>query len=46
MSWIVEAPKNNPSVFVLISSTVFEIDGSACPSGGWEIISSNASTAE
>jgi hypothetical protein len=28
MSWIVEAPNNNPSVFVLISSTVFQIDGS------------------
>jgi hypothetical protein len=26
MSWIVEAPNNNPSVFVLISSTVFQID--------------------
>jgi hypothetical protein len=29
MSWIVEAPNNNPSVFVLISSTVFQIDGYA-----------------
>jgi hypothetical protein len=28
MSWIVEAPNNNPSVFGLISSTVFQIDGS------------------
>ena len=27
MSWIVEAPNNNPSVFVLISSTMFQIDG-------------------
>jgi hypothetical protein len=27
MSWIVEAPNNNPSAFVLISSTVFQIDG-------------------
>jgi hypothetical protein len=30
MSWIVEAPNSNPSVFVLISSTVFQIDGVAC----------------
>jgi len=29
MSWIVEASNNNPSVFVLISSTVFQIDGDA-----------------
>jgi hypothetical protein len=29
MSWIVEAPNNNPSAFVLISSTVFQIDGVA-----------------
>jgi hypothetical protein len=29
MSWIVEAPNNNPSVFVLISSTVFQNDGVA-----------------
>jgi hypothetical protein len=29
MSWIIEAPNNNPSVFVLISSTVFQIDGDA-----------------
>jgi hypothetical protein len=28
MSWIVEAPNSYPSVFVLISSTVFQIDGS------------------
>jgi hypothetical protein len=27
MSWIIEAPNNNPSVFVLISSTMFQIDG-------------------
>jgi hypothetical protein len=27
MSWIVEPPNNNPSAFVLISSTVFQIDG-------------------
>ena len=33
MSWIVEAPNNNPSVFVLISSTVFQIDGVACVDG-------------
>jgi hypothetical protein len=33
MSWIVEAPNNNPSVFVLISSTVFQIDGYASHSG-------------
>jgi hypothetical protein len=32
MSWIVEAPNNNPSVFVLISSTVFQIDGSCASS--------------
>jgi hypothetical protein len=31
MSWIVEAPNNNPSVFVLISSTVFQIDGFGPP---------------
>jgi hypothetical protein len=29
MSWIVEAPNSNPYVFVLISSTVFQIDGDA-----------------
>jgi hypothetical protein len=28
MGWFVEAPNNNPSVFVLISSTVFQNDGS------------------
>jgi hypothetical protein len=33
MSWIVEAPNNNPSVFVLISSTVFQIDGAVCRPG-------------
>jgi len=30
MSWIVEAPNNSPSVFVLISAAVFQIDGDAC----------------
>jgi hypothetical protein len=34
MSWIVEAPNNNPSVFVLISATVFQIDGVA-RGDGW-----------
>jgi hypothetical protein len=29
MSWIVETPNNNPFVFVLISSTAFQIDGVA-----------------
>jgi hypothetical protein len=29
MSWIVEAPNNNPSVFDLITATVHQIDGDA-----------------
>jgi hypothetical protein len=35
MSWIVEPPNNNPSAFVLISSTVFQIEDLFVSSPWW-----------